>query len=728
MKYFSLPCVVSAYKNNANSTTSKFWGVLGILYALKIQVSPGTSYQFKTGVTAQLLEDLFCFGERKEYRSFSTSFYIMFSRFWEQKLTDIMCPSTPNFLDVATWFYRSASFNEEPTVATLIQKFSSDTGLSIQSIENIFSFEPRQIYFSEYKYLENDLKEALATIYGNVKGYSSISAEGNFIKANPGEFSRAPFIQTLYASQACTECLFLTQFPIPDYYTSSPKVKELPIPIDAPLQQIFFGAPGTGKSHTIKEACRKFPHYRITFHPDTDYAAFVGSYKPVTVEEPVFTNIGTAAHPVVDTATGKQLTQKKITYNYVTQPFLKAYIKAWEEQQNENPQPVFLVIEEINRGNCAQIFGDIFQLLDRNESGYSDYPITTDSDLEKVLAKSFANLTIQNEESINGIYDDDVMSKVKGGTHLLLPNNLYIWATMNTSDQSLFPIDSAFKRRWDWKYIKISDSGMNYRIAVNGNEYDWWEFVQAINDKIGEDGTQEDKKLGYFFAKTNRNADGRYIISADRFLSKVLFFLYNDVFKDFGTNDDIFKGENGAPMQFADYFDHHGNTVEPAVERFLQNLDLNPLKANISDDLNGDEAESVNEDDDFIDEEVNFDNKKRASNKTLVITFGDGTKISRKTCKKTLIAFVKHVGIERVWELKIPTQSSSTFISKSTDPGFATWDSRYRKPIAGTDYFINAYYGAEDMVRRLINPIKEGLNLDLDTEIILRDEFDEAAG
>ena len=347
--------------------------------------------------------------------------------------------------------------------------------------------------------------------------------------------------------------------------------------ISGPLQQIFFGAPGTGKSHTIKQVCKKYPHYRITFHPDTDYAAFVGSYKPITIEEPVYTNIGTTAHPVVDTTTGNQLTQKKITYNYVTQPFLKAYIEAWKEQKNENAQPVFLVIEEINRGNCAQIFGDIFQLLDRNECGYSDYPITTDSDLEKVLANSFANLEVFNAETVNSIYDDDIVSKVKDGTHLLLPNNLYIWATMNTSDQSLFPIDSAFKRRWDWKYIKISDSGMNYYIAVNGNEYDWWEFVQAINRKIEEEGTQEDKKLGYFFAKTTQNDDGRYIINADKFLSKVLFFLYNDVYKDFGYDDDIFKGENGTPMQFADYFDHLGNTVEPAVERFLQNLGLKPI-------------------------------------------------------------------------------------------------------------------------------------------------------
>lgn len=345
----------------------------------------------------------------------------------------------------------------------------------------------------------------------------------------------------------------------------------------APIQQIFFGAPGTGKSHSINQVCRKYSHYRITFHPDTDYAAFVGSYKPITIEEPVYTNIGTVAHAVMDTETNRPLTTKKITYNYVIQPFLKAYIKAWKEQQNEIPQPVFLVIEEINRGNCAQIFGDIFQLLDRNESGYSNYPITTDSDLEKILANSFANLIVSNAEEINYIYDDDIISKVKDGSHLLLPNNLYIWATMNTSDQSLFPIDSAFKRRWDWKYIKIADCGMNYRIVVNGNEYDWWQFVEAINHEIETECAQEDKKLGYFFAKTTKEPDGKYIISANKFVGKVLFFLYNDVYKDYGYDNKIFMGENGNPMLFADYFDQYGNTVESAVERFLQNLGLKPI-------------------------------------------------------------------------------------------------------------------------------------------------------
>lgn len=346
------------------------------------------------------------------------------------------------------------------------------------------------------------------------------------------------------------------------------------INFDHPLQQIFFGAPGTGKSFRINEMCAQFENYRTTFHPDTDYASFVGSYKPITKKVPVYGIQGT---PLLDDKL-KPIYEDRIVYRYIFQSFLKAYIAAWKEQQNENPKPVFLVIEEINRGNCAQIFGDIFQLLDRNEAGYSDYPIVADDDLAQELSKVLCDLTISNADAINGLYlgGQDVVSMVKNGSHLLLPNNLYIWATMNTSDQSLFPIDSAFKRRWEWKYIKIQDAQKNYRISFsNGNEYDWWQFVSAINAQIeGGEIQQEDKKLGYFFAKAK---DG--IISAETFVSKVLFYLYNDVFKDFGLEEDFFQDELGSTMTFTSYFNERGEVCEDRVEKFITNLHVEPINS-----------------------------------------------------------------------------------------------------------------------------------------------------
>lgn len=360
-------------------------------------------------------------------------------------------------------------------------------------------------------------------------------------------------------------------------------------PIDESLQQIYYGAPGTGKSFAINRFCAQYENYRTTFHPDTDYAAFVGSYKPITVRVPVYGIQGTKLRD----EEGKTILEDRIVYRYIFQSFLKAYIAAWREQQNEEPKPVFLIIEEINRGNCAQIFGDIFQLLDRNEAGFSDYPIVADDDLAQELKRVLGDFKIVNAENINALYKGgkDVVAQVKLGSHLLLPNNLYIWATMNTSDQSLFPIDSAFKRRWDWKYIKIKDAKKGYRITFsNGHQYDWWQFVSAINAEIecGEI-QQEDKKLGYFFAKA---CDGK--ISAETFVSKVLFYLYNDVFKDFSLEEAFFKDENGETMTFASYFDEVGEINEERIEHFVTNLGLTPRASEESDDANEEDDMSPN--------------------------------------------------------------------------------------------------------------------------------------
>lgn len=343
-----------------------------------------------------------------------------------------------------------------------------------------------------------------------------------------------------------------------------------------PLQQIFYGAPGTGKSHTIKDCTKGKDVIRTTFHPDSDYSTFVGAYKPTTKEVPVYSPFGEKVVVAKD-ADGKPIVEDKIVYEFVEQAFLQAYINAWtkyaEAQDGEQPKEQYLIIEEINRGNCAQIFGDLFQLLDRNDAGFSDYPIKADNDMAKHLKKALGNLEIKAKESINRLYSeeyDDVVADVLEGKVLLLPNNLFIWATMNTSDQSLFPIDSAFKRRWEWKYIPISNAAKGWVIEANGNRYDWWAFLEKINGVVCDTTSSEDKKLGYFFAK----ADGNGVISADKFVGKVAFYLWNDVFKDYGFDNEIFKGDNGEPIAFQKFFIADGKANEMMVEKFLKNLGL----------------------------------------------------------------------------------------------------------------------------------------------------------
>lgn len=404
------------------------------------------------------------------------------------------------------------------------------------------------------------------------------------------------------------------------------------------LQQIFYGAPGTGKSHAINELTAGKDVIRTTFHPDTDYSTFVGAYKPTTKPVPVITVIGTEAVPVRD-KNGKEMMEDKIVYEYVSQAFLQAYVAAWRKycdvQEGEEPMDEFLVIEEINRGNCAQIFGDLFQLLDRGDEGFSEYPIKADSDMKKLLEKEFEGLEIKNKEGINALFkgDKDIVAEVLAGDVLLLPNNLYIWATMNTSDQSLFPIDSAFKRRWDWNYVPISDAGKKWMIEVNGAQYDWWKFLEAINDKVYHATYSEDKKLGYFFCKAK---DG--VISAEKFVSKVIFYLWNDVFKDSEFEGDTFKDEDGEKLSFDKFYSVENNQVKvngTKIVKFLSNLNLSPDS----------EADEDNSEEGFENE---GDKKLPKTSKVFSVEFPDGTVINENNKFDTYHKTLSKIGIEQV--------------------------------------------------------------------------------
>ena len=339
-------------------------------------------------------------------------------------------------------------------------------------------------------------------------------------------------------------------------------------PLRTPLQQIFYGAPGTGKSNTIKREVddQGKLNYRTTFHPDSDYSTFVGCYKPKMKRSTI-------------TKDGVTTTEEKIVYNFEPQAFTNAYVQAWSTKED-----VYLIVEEINRGNCAQIFGDLFQLLDR-KNGESEYPVDADSALADYLQTALAN----SER-------DDIPEEVKNGTKLKLPSNLYIWATMNTSDQSLFPIDSAFKRRWEWKYMKIKNEGKEWKIDVkikdaNGEEklVDWWDFIRKVNDIIASMTSSADKQLGYFFCKADKKTPERAnepnsendLISVDTFVSKVLFYLWNDVFKDYGFEDaSLFqytKTEDGKEtkkdLTFPDFYKEDSNDVNPTmVTDFVQKV------------------------------------------------------------------------------------------------------------------------------------------------------------
>ena len=316
------------------------------------------------------------------------------------------------------------------------------------------------------------------------------------------------------------------------------------------FQIIYYGAPGTGKSHRIKKELKemnvsKENIFRTTFHPDSDYSSFVGAYKPTMKKQYRYDGKVKAKYYEDDDLAGAKrddvIIDKVIQYDFVPQTFIKAYTQAYKKP-NEN---VYLIIEEINRGNCAQIFGDLFQLLDRDDNGVSEYPIKADSDLKMYLEGELKDYP-------DGIKDGE----------LCLPSNLYIWATMNTSDQSLFPIDSAFKRRWDWEYEPIKYMNTNWGIDIGGNMYSWTSFQIEVNNRIFEATNSEDKMLGDFFVKPNNN-----VISEKQFINKVLFYLWNDVCKD--GDGDIFKTEDNKDVKFSDLYDTNASVT---LKSMMKNL------------------------------------------------------------------------------------------------------------------------------------------------------------
>lgn len=294
--------------------------------------------------------------------------------------------------------------------------------------------------------------------------------------------------------------------------------------INLPHNRIVFGAPGTGKSFRLKEDSKKFGdrYERVTFHPNYSYSQFVGTYKPVPVEN------------------NKGEKTKDITYEYVPGPFMRSYVKAMKSDE-----PYLLLIEEINRANVTAVFGDVFQLLDR-ENGESEYPIETSKDMRNYLKD--AKITKEN-------FNPNIIT---------IPNNMYIWASMNSADQGVFPMDTAFKRRWEFEYIGINDNSeeiKNITVAVGEDEHiiRWDDLRTSINNKLTDDyHINEDKLLGpYFISKeildTKEGIDVESlewksepanIKDNDKFLkafkSKVLMYLFEDVTKQYGPK--LFSG------------------------------------------------------------------------------------------------------------------------------------------------------------------------------------------
>ena len=481
---------------------------------------------------------------------------------------------------------------------------------------------------------------------------------------------------------------------------------------DQPLQLIYYGAPGTGKSHTIDKATNESNSVRTTFHPDSDYAGFVGAYKPTMEAVPMSAFVGKEVHIAQPQGEHTGM-ERKIVYKYVPQAFLKAYVEAWKRYSPTEDNPYFLVIEEINRGNCAQIFGDLFQLLDRNNQGSSSYAICADRDIAQFLRddeNGFAGLSQEQRDVIRNFVlkkdsgaEEHIGTSILDGSKLLLPPNMRIWATMNTSDQSLFPIDSAFKRRWNWEYMPIEYNKKDWTFSVGGKRYSWGEFLKYINPKIYELTQSEDKQMGYFFAKpdkkSNEDLQENDLISTKVFVNKVLFYLWTDVFKDYDLTQEPFVYEDDnvrKAYRFTDFFPIEGNDK---LAQFVNDLGLEEI-----DDATEDEQEEQNQD---------AEEYEDTSNLKLTIRFPDGEVIQEPTRFASFQKALEKIGLDKVEPIaaeKKYKRRNAALVSKTKSAELEA-DPIYSYVQSG-DYFIVKGTNTRTQ-RRLLTQISNKLNLGL---------------
>lgn len=393
-------------------------------------------------------------------------------------------------------------------LAAILKEMASDTVNTLDARIHMFAIKyAESIISNDYNKKElvhkAGLKESLSLEVG--KGLHIY----NLIKTN---YCGITFYDSELPSNITEDDKLLTQLSEFEYFEYEPQKSEFK------RNMIIHGAPGTGKSYRVEKLRKdlltdKGEYTRVTFHPDYSYAGFVGTYKPVPV--------------------GNDSTQG-ISYEYVPGPFMQILVKAL---QNPN-KPYLLIIEEINRSNTAAVFGDVFQLLDRDNTGKSMYPINVSPDMKAYLKK---------ETGID-------FSEIR------IPSNMFIWATMNSADQGVFPMDTAFKRRWSFSYIGLDDSESEmekYDVKLGNETVNWNKLRKALNDRLTDLGINEDKLFGPFFISEADMKNQEEF--SDIFKDKVISYLFEDAAR--GKRQKLFTTSKMRYSEVCRDFDNRGTGI-----------------------------------------------------------------------------------------------------------------------------------------------------------------------
>lgn len=458
----------------------------------------------------------------------------------------------------AAWYYRNYAFDlpedttEQKFHDICILGFLSDLGITADEYKNLFHYAPdlHKIEYAEHCIsgaalrkmldIDNDVAPEIddtPTDTFLIKKTVSVNQVSTLTAMVDGELTDDKIIELLTsmdsermaAAEAATAESHKPGEP-PKYQLNYATHIVSPFP----RNRIVFGAPGTGKSYQLNKdkdvllSGTDGAFERVTFHPEYSYSQFVGCYKPITAEN------------------------GDIRYEFVPGPFIRVLIDALKSGRTATPQPHLLLIEEINRAKVAAVFGEVFQLLDRNDDGYSQYEIHATEDVKRYLA-----------EKLGG--------KPEDYTSIRIPDNIFIWATMNSADQGVFPMDTAFKRRWDFEYIGIdeNDADVGGLVEIGSGSHtqkvDWNILRKAINEKLAVDfRVNEDKLMGPFFLSKSvfaYDAETRQMINPDAFKkafkSKVLMYLYEDAAKP--CRHQLFSGcDSSRYSSVCDAFDRTG--------------------------------------------------------------------------------------------------------------------------------------------------------------------------
>lgn len=525
--------------------------------------------------------------------------------------TDRAKPQIRVFMDKTREAYQYAKDNQKKFF--LLTIFSKENAMA----KNIVNFDPHDYILAIETNIDNETsRRDLRSMFDYLDSYIAKGKDSDFVRCANGchqsGIYQAAFIKIKENGVDKPDTLinYITYFDSRPYMNSITDVVPVEQKIDDDVyNRIVFGAPGTGKSHRLELDSKCFGNNveRVTFHPSYSYANFVGTYKPTmtrndldwltddekkkviailqdkskTAQEkydllydkfkgegltrlPILLGIytdegfktrkvdGTDTDNTVERNHGKAIRPylnlqpgnggKEISYEYVPGPFMRIYTQAI----NYPEEKYLLLIEEINRANVAAVFGDVFQLLDR-KSGVSEYPIATSEDIKAFLMN---NLECLKGKRIDEFSDEE--SKLY--QEMRIPNNMFIWATMNSADQGVFPMDTAFKRRWEFEYIGVDDEAKEvekYIVPIGDKEHrryvKWNDLREHINDILSSDDCKvnEDKLLGPFFISKSmlESACEREERFIKAFESKVIMYLFEDAMKMRPAN--IFKGHKG---------------------------------------------------------------------------------------------------------------------------------------------------------------------------------------